>query len=1048
MTTKRGLSNGVTVSYGGNFAPTVRKRKKSNVNLSINRTGAQLSEERRIFSQQLSSLSFGQREALLGDGDMPMGDPDSSQWVDMDSDDEAAALQTFPPGEEALLQSHAGQEAIYQEISAGVKPGRGDLRTRSDRVQKTVNSWRHQLPALVDAYLALQAHGALDSNDSPDAWPLFVIGFDEHGIHQFSHSVASKSANETLIHHGYLGSSPDQPQLAFPLRLFEVYRQLHRVCPRFSMDALSKTLTHLHFGPRKAALQEQLTTAYDAYLEIIRAVDNQTKTAMGRTGTWYMDNVCPPCFYRVADEPPLRFSWLGCIDGNNSLKSVADEYKSGAPRADDRASVYLSDRWLTPQEVDVFKDEVADSQKKSRRSGPILANMHTSDTASLAPSSDTTPTHIAPNDVPVASTAASSTPAGTSAPADQAPLPDAQDLDEDIAWLNENEIQTADVEELAKCINTCVDRWRAAGPEARKKMFELFAVAGIFVAVCRHGHVLVMCDMIRSGELMKYPLAIVERLLNRYGKDIGLGYDIMCAFFKTLLRSSLGKRVVAMNLRGVVPAFHGYAHNRACQIGWHPLYVKGAGLEDFEECERTFGKSNHLASVTRLCVPFHRRQQIEEHFYFHDLDKHASSGNFIYQNYRQATEKIRINREQLRALERRLGTSAKDYEEALRNEQAYFKSLRSEPEAVSETVEYMDLLMKLHVRNEESEQAKVAFRRLDHDITVNGITRTEITRVNTRYRTTYMKYLATLEEVCRYEDVHNIAERWTPMSKSYTDALVMMTERRYRSAVDELERLVVQRLAEMTKLGMSGVGYKLRENISKALKTRAEAIRRALERYNTAGAALNPPRPRLLYSQILDTASLAEFDWLRETRQDIRSLPWAQPQRREAMVLYFGIVRAKEEKVRCDVEVRRLITAMYDDHVDYYRAIAPRMITEPDLAWELSRQWTFRNRIDTSIAHRLAQAARLAGFTGSLFPGERQGRPPGLRQGIPPPAWLADVLHLTTVEEDVEEEADDHLEPPTAVQQREFDLNGMGREEDFDEDRMVDLIDSITLEVV
>ncbi len=47
----------------------------------------------------------------------------------------------------------------------------------------------------------------------------------------------------------------------------------------------------------------------------------------------------------------------------------------------------------------------------------------------------------------------------------------------------------------------CVERWRNAGPEARKKMFALFAVSGIFVGLCRHGHILIMCDMIRSGEL-------------------------------------------------------------------------------------------------------------------------------------------------------------------------------------------------------------------------------------------------------------------------------------------------------------------------------------------------------------------------------------------------------------------------------------------------------------------------------------------------------------------------------------------------------------------
>ena len=67
---------------------------------------------------------------------------------------------------------------------------------------------------------------------------------------------------------------------------------------------------------------------------------------------------------------------------------------------------------------------------------------------------------------------------------------------EEMAWLNVTEHNN-----LAKCLDTCVDRWQNAGPEAHKKMFALFAIAGIFLVVCRHGHVLVICDMIRSGEL-------------------------------------------------------------------------------------------------------------------------------------------------------------------------------------------------------------------------------------------------------------------------------------------------------------------------------------------------------------------------------------------------------------------------------------------------------------------------------------------------------------------------------------------------------------------
>ena len=130
----------------------------------------------------------------------------------------------------------------------------------------------------------------------------------------------------------------------------------------------------------------------------------------------------------------------------------------------------------------------------------------------------------------------------------------------------------------------------------------------------------------RSFSRMKYPLAIVDRLLQMYGLDICLGYDIMCAFIKTLSRSVLGPKTVAFRLHGVVPSFHGHAHNRGCQLHWHPMYTEGVGLEDFEECERTFGKSNELAAVTRLASPYHRVQHIDEHFMFHDQDKHAASG--------------------------------------------------------------------------------------------------------------------------------------------------------------------------------------------------------------------------------------------------------------------------------------------------------------------------------------------------------------------------------------------------------------------------------------
>ena len=88
----------------------------------------------------------------------------------------------------------------------------------------------------------------------------------------------------------------------------------------------------------------------------------------------------------------------------------------------------------------------------------------------------------------------------------------------------------------------------------------------------------------------------------------------------------MGAKAVALHLQGVVPAFHGHANNRACQVQWHPMYMEGVGIEDFEECECMFYKSNELASITHLATLCHRQQQIDEHFFFHDLDKHVASG--------------------------------------------------------------------------------------------------------------------------------------------------------------------------------------------------------------------------------------------------------------------------------------------------------------------------------------------------------------------------------------------------------------------------------------
>jgi Kyakuja-Dileera-Zisupton transposase len=107
-----------------------------------------------------------------------------------------------------------------------------------------------------------------------------------------------------------------------------------------------------------------------------------------------------------------------------------------------------------------------------------------------------------------------------------------------------------------------------------------------------------------------------------YGANVAVGYDVACAFATTVQNSSLGPHAKEARLLFVVLAFHGYAHNTKCQLQWHPLYLRGFGIEDFEVCERVFKGSNALASVIRHATRFHCHQALDMYFRQHDEDKY------------------------------------------------------------------------------------------------------------------------------------------------------------------------------------------------------------------------------------------------------------------------------------------------------------------------------------------------------------------------------------------------------------------------------------------
>jgi hypothetical protein len=167
----------------------------------------------------------------------------------------------------------------------------------------------------------------------------------------------------------------------------------------------------------------------------------------------------------------------------------------------------------------------------------------------------------------------------------------------------------------------------------------------------------------------------------------------------------------------------------------------------------------------------------------------------------------------------------------------------------------------------------------------------------------------------------------------------------------------------------SSPGYKLREKIGKALKSRAAAIKQALEQYNHQAALLNPPRPQLTWAQVIDMVSLAEFDILRDVRQDVRQLQWAQPAHRHATRLHLRVKAARDEITRLNVEIQRLLTFMFDDYADHLLAIQRVKPSEPHLAHELAERNRDRQVINECIVNRLIQTSRLPGFSGTLTRG-------------------------------------------------------------------------------
>ncbi|KAI0083766.1 hypothetical protein BDY19DRAFT_998324 [Irpex rosettiformis] len=846
-------------------------------------------------------------------------------WMDIDED------------EGPIDTSHEGGEyadsvkILISEITSTRRPGglRSNARTRRERLVALRTNWKEQMPQLVDVYLqwkhksassATDATPCCDSRSSSNASDLIDgVGmpqavesetryFDVTAVWTHDRrkiSVAQKSgeaANVSLIRQGLLGCAPIDPAFAFSLDTLELYHRLRRRHPQLGIQAMMRALCDVQEVNYLDSYREQLSIAFDAYLDILRRVQLDVDKALGRsTPHWRMKNACPCCNYKLKGEQPLIPSRLLAMDGNNSAKRVAS-----AGMVD--FSQFHSDYFLPREEVDRFKDEV----KGRKRTGADRPGDE------LNASSDTEP----------------------------------EDEDNDAPWVPDMS-KPGDVTDGQSITTSCTENWKASAEEHHKRALDIYHQIGIFGSACRHHFIEKFCEIIRSGELAKYPLAITNHTLDVHDdKDMTIGYDIGCAFTSTTNNSSLAGRIHARRLSFVTM--------------FHILYKRGCGIEDLETMERIFSSSNNVARTIQYASQFHWAQALDLHFRQWDEEKYHELSKFLFNNYRQALDIIKNYTPEIERMKTVLQITDADIEGWLCEERQFLTSLKNEPEERVLEVSYVEALIARDKANAILQQATMQFRIevptrgvIDRAHNESATRHLETTRRNAMHAMT-----VAIQAVNELELKLDIAETWTPQHPQYVETVRYMQTRRFHCALDKVQWLVVQRLLEMTKANASGMSYKLRTSIGKAMKTRSKAIHTALKKYNVLASQMHPPAPVLQWKDVMNYAFVSEFDLLHHTysHKDISQLP-----------KYYKVKCVRDEILRLNVECRRLQTHIRDEEAHYLRVVGDLTPESPLLAAQVRKAYQNRRRVNRIHQVCLGAIHALEGYSGSMTPGIRLG---------------------------------------------------------------------------
>ncbi|KAK7040640.1 hypothetical protein R3P38DRAFT_2513560 [Favolaschia claudopus] len=874
-------------------------------------------EEARQHADRLQSMSRRQRRELQQLQDIP-----DLNFGDDDFEDDVlhgrAAAQISHEGDAFASEAQADAQ-LYEEIRQDHRKRYPDTRKRRNRTQFQVDGFAPQLERMADTYLEWSLEismqdGLASTYSLPEGTrvqgtrKVVVVDIFAASREDLHFTVGDAFESCSCVRQGWIPSSPTTPTAVITIRALEIFRVARLRCPRLGVQAFVRALCDIHGVAPRAWLSTQFSVAFDIYLAVRAIVDRRVQVALGRqTPNWRLKNACPACLYRLDGEPTLKIPIMVTCDGNNSLS-----------RTDlcEKSEVDDSGAWIGGASKARYDDRVAAGDYYISREE---VNKWAKDSG---------------GDV-MKSFAAEG-------------LEDEHD-------------------------GACRERWQNMKESVTSRAYGMYDETGIFLCLCRHGFVMVVEDMVKSGELSKYALSVVAHLLKVLGK-LAVGYDIGCLLDKLVkAHPELSALAEEKGFKALVGAFHGHGHNRLCGVDYLMTYVEGVGLEALEGCESFFSKSNALASTTRHASRFHRQQAITTYLKHTDtFDTYSGLVSLLSSKYRRALE-VKSTYQTLREAMRDLGVRSRDeFERWREKERAHLRTLSKEPAQETLEMEYYQKLVNLR-EAEENASAILSAPPPPVPAEANadyaeGVKTTR--RLEAQRRHALELHGRALKAVHDLEIRLAVPRRWTPEDAEWRAAATLVSHRRYQRALDNLQGLIIARMFELGKCNMSGTGYKLRKHIAKALQARSKAVKTAIERYNEAARAMQPPKPTLEWEEVVEYAFLADFDLLREGREDIRGELWAQPAGHAAMDQHYKLLRADEEIQRLDVEIRRLVTHMRDEERFLSREEGRlREEGKATLAHQVRLLRDERGRFTERHTSQLAKLASTPGFTGNITPG-------------------------------------------------------------------------------